>query len=89
MLLLSELPATKFLSFGDMSAPLEAPDVDPDPAIQICNSKKNIVPSVADPDPGSGGFLTPGSGIPDPEWVFSGSRISDPGSQTHIFECLV
>ncbi len=39
-------------------------------------------------DPGSGAFLTPVSGIrnrfsPDP-----GSRISDPGSQTHIFESL-
>ncbi len=48
-------------------------------------------------DPGSGAFLTPGSGIRslfdpwirDPEWVFSGSRISDPGSQTHIFESLM
>ncbi len=27
--------------------------------------------------------------IRDPEKVFSGSRISDPGSQTHIFESLV
>jgi hypothetical protein len=34
--------------------------------------------SVADPDPGSGAFLTPGSGIQDPEYVFSGSRIPDP-----------
>jgi hypothetical protein len=25
--------------------------------------------SVADPDPGSGAFLTPGSGIRDPGWV--------------------
>jgi hypothetical protein len=33
--------------------------------------------SVADPDPGSGAFLTPGS------------EIRDPGSQTHIFERLV
>ncbi len=33
--------------------------------------------SVADPDPGYGAFLTPGS------------RSSDPGSQTHIFESLV
>ncbi len=40
-------------------------------------------PSVADPDPGSGAFwpLDPGSGIRDPEWVFSGSRISDPASR--------
>ena len=35
-------------------------------------------------DPGSGAFLTPGSGIRDPEWVFSGSRISDPGSRIPI-----
>jgi hypothetical protein len=37
------------------------------------------IASVADPDPGSGigAFLTPGS------------RIPDPGSQTHIFESLV
>ncbi len=34
-------------------------------------------------DPGSGAFLTPGSGIRN--GFFSGSRISDPGSQTHIF----
>jgi hypothetical protein len=43
--------------------------------------------SVADPDPGSGAFLTPGSGIgvfPDP-----GSRIPDPGSQIYIFESLL
>jgi hypothetical protein len=40
-------------------------------------------PSVADPDPGSriGAFLTPGSGIRDPEWFFSGSRILDLGSR--------
>jgi hypothetical protein len=35
--------------------------------------------SVVDPDPGSGAFLPPGSGIrirdPDPGWIFSGSRI--------------
>ncbi len=38
--------------------------------------------SVADPDPGSGAFLTPGSGIRN--------RIfPDPGSQIHIFESLV
>ncbi len=33
-------------------------------------------------DPGSGAFLTPGSGILN--WVFP-----DPGSQTHIFESLL
>jgi hypothetical protein len=38
--------------------------------------------SVADPDPGSGAFLTPGSGIQ--------KKISpDPGFRTHIFESLV
>jgi hypothetical protein len=41
------------------------------------------ISSVADPDPGSGfgAFLTPGSGIRDPEKVFSGSRIQDLGSR--------
>jgi hypothetical protein len=38
--------------------------------------------SVEDPDPGSDAFLTPGSGI-------GFFRISDPGSQTHIFESFV
>ncbi len=38
-------------------------------------------------DPGSGAFLTPGSGIRNR--FFPGSRIPDPGSQTHIFESLV
>jgi hypothetical protein len=40
-----------------------------------------VLSSVGDPDPGSGAFLTPGSGI-----GFSGSWILDPGFQTHIFE---
>jgi hypothetical protein len=38
--------------------------------------------SVADPDPGSGAFLTPGSEIRDPGWVESSNslmRIRDPG----------
>jgi hypothetical protein len=35
--------------------------------------------SVADPDPGSGAFLTPGSGIRN-------RFFPDPGSQTHMFE---
>jgi hypothetical protein len=66
--------------------------VDPDPVvaenlsririrIQL-NSFRIRITSVADPDPGSGAFLTPGSG----RGFF---RISDPGSQTHIFEGLV
>ncbi len=38
--------------------------------------------SVADPDPGSRAFLTPGSGIRN-------RFFPDPGSQTHIFESLV
>jgi hypothetical protein len=33
--------------------------------------------SVADPDPGSGAFLTPGSGIRDPGWVKNRIRIRD------------
>jgi hypothetical protein len=37
--------------------------------------------SVADPDPGSGAFLTPGSGIRNRFFPDLGSRISDPGSQ--------
>jgi hypothetical protein len=32
----------------------------------------------ADPDPGSDAFLTPGSGIRDPEWV--NNQDPDPGS---------
>ncbi len=36
--------------------------------------------SVADPDPGSGAFLTPGSGILNKFF----SRISDPESQTYL-----
>jgi hypothetical protein len=38
--------------------------------------------SVADLDPGSGAFLTPGSRIRN-------RFFPDPGSQTHIFESLV
>ena len=45
--------------------------------------------SVADPDPGSGAFLTPGSGIRNRFFPVPGSRIPNPGSQTHIFEGLV
>jgi hypothetical protein len=45
--------------------------------------------SVADPDPGFGAFLTPGSGIRNRFFPDPGPRISDPGSQTHIFESLV
>jgi|LakMenEpi03Aug12_release.lakeMendotaPanAssembly.Ray.scaffolds.fasta_scaffold1521903_1 hypothetical protein len=42
----------------------------------------SVLASVADPDPGSGAFLTPGSGIRN-------RFFQDPGSQTHIFESLV
>ncbi len=45
--------------------------------------------SVADPDPGSGAFLTPGSRIRNRFFPDPGSRIPDPRSQTHIFESLV
>ncbi len=45
--------------------------------------------SVADPDSGSGAFLTPDPGSGIRNRFFSGSRISDPGSLTHIFEGLV
>jgi hypothetical protein len=46
--------------------------------------------SLADPDPGSGAFLTPGSsGIQNRFFPNPGSRISDSGSQTHIFESLM
>ncbi len=45
--------------------------------------------SVADPDPESGAFLNPGSGIGFFRIPDLGSWISDPGSQTHIFESLV
>jgi len=40
--------------------------------------------SVADPDPGSDAFLTPGPGS-----GIGFFRIPDLGSQTHIFESLV
>ncbi len=42
----------------------------------------DMIISVADPDPGSGAFLTPGSGIRN-------RFFPDPGSQTHIFENLL
>ncbi len=35
--------------------------------------------SVANPDPGLGAFLTPGSGISDPGWEKVSIRIRDPG----------
>jgi hypothetical protein len=38
-----------------------------------------VASSVADPDPGSSAFLTPGSGIRN-------RSFPDPGSQTHIFD---
>ncbi len=83
--------ASKLLNF-DLRADQE-PDfpsnVDPDPA-----SKTNADPgpkpwwkmvvSVADLDPGSGVFLTPGPGSEIRNRFFP-----DPGSQTHIFEWLV
>jgi hypothetical protein len=45
--------------------------------------RKSLIPtSVADPDRGTGAFLTPGSGIRN-------RFFPDPGSQTHTFESLV
>jgi hypothetical protein len=44
--------------------------------------KVNCVLIIPDPDPGSGAFLTPESGIRN-------RFFPDPGSQTHIFESLV
>ncbi len=41
----------------------------------------NGVTSVADPDPGSGAFFTPGSGIRVPGWVKGSIRIRDPIEQ--------
>jgi hypothetical protein len=75
-----------------------APDTDTEPVSSVKTEnelRKDRKPlescSVADPDPGSGAFLTPGPGsgiwnkpIPDP-----GSRTSDPGPRIpdpqHIF----
>jgi hypothetical protein len=51
--------------------------------------KTSLTDSVADPDPGSGAFLTPGSGIGFFRIPYPGSRIPDPGSQTHTFDSLV
>jgi hypothetical protein len=56
------------------------PDLDPDPSYQM-KAQKLKKSSVADPDPGSGPFLTPGSGIRD-------RLFPDPGSQIHNFESL-
>jgi hypothetical protein len=33
-------------------------------------SSHTLLPSVADPDPGSGAFLTPGSGMNNPDHIF-------------------
>jgi hypothetical protein len=41
---------------------------------------------IRDRDPGSGAFLTPGSGIRNRFFPDPGSLISDARSQTHIFE---
>ncbi len=45
-------------------------------------TRRECMASIADLDPGSGAFLTPGSG----KGFF---RIPDLGSQTHIFESLM
>jgi hypothetical protein len=44
--------------------------------------KRKVKISVADPDPGSGAFLTPRSEIRDPVKTYSGSLI--PGSKRHL-----
>ncbi len=45
---------------------------------QNIRQKHPVSSSVTDPDPGSGAFLTRGSGIRNPEQVFSESRIPNP-----------
>jgi hypothetical protein len=45
--------------------------------IVSCIPRRKVLLSVADPDPGSGAFLTPGSGNRDPGWVES--QDPDPG----------
>jgi hypothetical protein len=48
---------------------------------QTCTKHNNNGASVADPDPGSGAFLTPGSGIRNRFFPDLGSRIPDLGSR--------
>jgi hypothetical protein len=52
-------------------------------ASAICNRS-----SVADPDPGSGAFLTPGSRIWDPGWVKKSGSGSGMNNPDHISESL-
>jgi hypothetical protein len=54
--------------------------------IEPCVQNRHLLNSVADPDPGSGAFLTPGSGIGFFQIPDSGSRIPDP--KPHIFESI-
>ncbi len=63
-----------FFHFFGFFCRREMDQLNPDPTL--------IGNSVADPDPGSGAFLTPGSGI----W---NRFFPDTGSQIHIFESLV
>jgi hypothetical protein len=49
---------------------------------KICSLRFTVFSSVADPDPGSGAFLTPGSGIRN-------RFFPDPGSQDHIFKSFL
>ena len=65
------------------------PDQDPDWHRNVLSQQGNPWPSVADPDPGSGVFLTRGSRIRNRFFPDPGSRIQDPGSQTHIFASIV
>ncbi len=52
----------------------------PNAAIRKAILKPTLYNSVADPDPGSGAFLTPGSGIRNRFFPDPGSRIPDPKS---------
>jgi hypothetical protein len=57
--------------------------------LHAANTKHKEKFSVADPDPGSGAFLTPGSGIRNGFFPDPGSRITDPGSQDHILKSFL
>jgi hypothetical protein len=83
------------INFGDLTPSLTYGVEDPGGLSRIWNFFLSRTPGsqtvlrIRILDPGSGAFLTPGSGIRDPEWVFSGSRISDLGSQDHILKSFL
>ncbi len=62
-------------------------EISPDPLRS--ESEPLLKISVADPDPGSGAFLTPKSEIRNRFFPDPGSRIPDPRSQTNNFDYLV